>query len=280
MIVILEGPDGAGKTYLANELQNAFSLAYHHEGPPPEDVSALQYYGDILESMRGKDVVIDRFALGERVYGPVLRGKDGLGEDGWRVFQRLAAAVGAIQIVCLPPPEVCWSYWREGQNELFDDEIQFWKTYAAYGYYAQQSRVYDYTTTSLEEFTYGWVTEPAWTQPGIIGSPYAKCLLVTEQSMFSTLDPSKYLTQAIDAAGIHDWELAWMSTHGPDGHLNPIPNFNPDNEPLKIIALGDQVARRCKTLNVSFSRMASPQYWMKFYPSEVKGYGETIRKEL
>jgi MoxR-like ATPase len=67
MIVILEGPDGAGKTTLAEQLAKKYGLVYKHEGPPPPKVNVLEYYGQLLDEARGKNVVFDRLALGERV---------------------------------------------------------------------------------------------------------------------------------------------------------------------------------------------------------------------
>ena len=39
-VVVLEGPDGGGKTALANELVR-HGYTYHHEGPPPKNVDPL-----------------------------------------------------------------------------------------------------------------------------------------------------------------------------------------------------------------------------------------------
>jgi hypothetical protein len=153
MIVILEGPDGGGKTVLAKLLEQKFGLRYHHEGPPPPGVHPLVHYGNLLASARRMDggVVFDRLALGERVYGPIFRpdGGDRLGDDGWFVIQATTRALGAIQVLCLPPYEPCHATWakrKEEGGEMYAD--RFREVYSAYTRFVQtQDYVYDWTKT-------------------------------------------------------------------------------------------------------------------------------------
>jgi hypothetical protein len=152
VIVIVEGPDGAGKTQLARQLAQDHQLLYHHEGPPPVGVDPLHHYGSILEHARyvPSGIVFDRFALGERVYGPMLRGKDGLGEDGWRIFTRLLKAADATTILCLPPFATCHANWASGRPELFHEERLLEDSYLRWAFFATSSDyaidlVYDYT---------------------------------------------------------------------------------------------------------------------------------------
>ena len=45
MIVIVEGPDGAGKTTLIDQLkQGSRDVIYHHFGAPANDEEAFNYY--------------------------------------------------------------------------------------------------------------------------------------------------------------------------------------------------------------------------------------------
>jgi energy-coupling factor transporter ATP-binding protein EcfA2 len=151
MIVILEGPDGSGKTTLAKTLQERYGLLYRHEGPPPEDVAPLTYYCDILEEHRHDNIVFDRFALGERVYGPILRHGDRIGELGWYTFVSYAQSLGVVQVVCLPPPDACHSVWASGRSEMLKSDREFFMSYAAFAYFAGDAAQlrYDWTRQPL-----------------------------------------------------------------------------------------------------------------------------------
>lgn len=72
--IILEGPDGAGKTYTANILVTKYGYSYRHEGPPPQGLDLLTHFEVLLESYP-QPFVLDRSAIGEIVYGPILRGR-------------------------------------------------------------------------------------------------------------------------------------------------------------------------------------------------------------
>ena len=151
MIVIIEGPDGAGKTTLAKQLMDKYNLSYHHEGPPPTDIHPLKYYSDVLENIAHKNnVVIDRFALGERVYGPPLRGEDRLGDYQWAEMNDHFRFWGVKQVLCLPPVDVCHKAWKQSKkSELFDDPKIFLETYARYGYFASRYEFIIYDRTKL-----------------------------------------------------------------------------------------------------------------------------------
>lgn len=160
MIVILEGPDGSGKTTLAKWLQHRYDLVYHHEGPPPAGVSVIDHYLELLETARDFDVVFDRMALGERVYGPILRGEDRLGLHGWLTFSEHVRAVKARQLVCLPSPAACYQNWKTRKGELFADELKFFQSYAAFAYFAQAYSIptWDYQRTEPHELMSLWET--------------------------------------------------------------------------------------------------------------------------
>lgn len=153
-VVVIDGPDGGGKSTLALRLQDEFGFSYRHEGPPPPDTDALLYYRSVLfdavlESLAGKGVVLDRFALGERVYGPLIRGKDTLGEAGWKAIRDDLDAIGAVRVLCLPAYEVCHRAWdrraRAGE-EMIRAEERFRATYDAWAAFADEPRqlLYDW----------------------------------------------------------------------------------------------------------------------------------------
>lgn len=156
MIYVIDGPDGAGKTVLSKKLVADFELEYHHEGPPQTDDLRGHYCRLISDAyLKKRDVVFDRMALSEMVYGPILRDGCKLGKGGWRYFMSVMKNVGAQHIICLPPPEFCYKAWSNNFNaELFTGRITFYQTYSQFAYLANKLQLltYDYSTQAYAPF--------------------------------------------------------------------------------------------------------------------------------
>lgn len=76
---VLEGPDGAGKTTLASRLVEALpDYRIEHFGPPIQAPLEEYLHWLVAQDAQGHRMVIDRFHLGESVYGPLFRGTLGL----------------------------------------------------------------------------------------------------------------------------------------------------------------------------------------------------------
>ena len=146
MHIIIEGPDCSGKTTLAKQLSQELEFTYRHEGPPPLDMNLKDYYCGTL-AMLNEPTVIDRFAIGERVYGPILRGKDGLGELGLQKVQQVIISLSVFQITCLPPHHALWKEFVESNmhgNELLNP-TQYEDSIAAWEKHCKNTYIYDYT---------------------------------------------------------------------------------------------------------------------------------------
>ncbi len=75
MIIILEGCDKVGKTTYANALKKSgFEVVKFSAPRDGEDL--FNSYMSFLETVKSnKNYVLDRFFIGEMVYGPIYRGK-------------------------------------------------------------------------------------------------------------------------------------------------------------------------------------------------------------
>jgi len=286
-IIILEGPDGAGKTVLARHLQERYHIAYRHEGPTPADRSPLLYYGGILDACRDVPVVFDRFALGERVYGPLLRGGDRLGDLGWHVFQYLVHAVGAVQILCLPPYDVCLRNWRGRAHELFTDERLLRASYRAFeSAESWHDYTYDYTVdveadlmTALDRRV------PCALPEGMLGGPAADILLVGDRGadptapldlpFYSTAGSSGYLFTTLALAKLDATRVALINAYRHDGSAWPIPHTY-----RRVVALGHAAAQACRQQHVPHTTIPHPQYWRRFHRHDIMVYVQRLQEAL
>ena len=78
MIILIEGPDGAGKTTLANKLADILHCENVHMSYPKteeEKQQMFQQYLAIITSNSNKNIILDRCWYSEMVYGPVKREK-------------------------------------------------------------------------------------------------------------------------------------------------------------------------------------------------------------
>lgn len=159
MIFILEGPDGVGKTTLAREIDRQRSVSIIHATYKPGwDIK--QHHKDLFTAAqlvhRWTDVVIDRWAPSDLVYGTVFRG-----EPYYDVEKFLEKNKEILK-------DVTWIYCRndnaaenhlklkETRTEMYDDIS---KVAEAYDKYVLTSPlpwlVYDYDKFEIKEFVKG-----------------------------------------------------------------------------------------------------------------------------
>lgn len=114
-MIVLEGPDGGGKTTLMNHLQDVFGLhvaarfASSDEGP--KDNLDQLVIKDMVNYWDGSEVrLYDRHPfISEFIYGPIIRGKvkDGLDRRNMLGY-RAMFDMKALVILCVPPFEVAY----------------------------------------------------------------------------------------------------------------------------------------------------------------------------
>jgi len=156
MIYILEGPDGAGKTTLANEIaEQKKASVVHSYFDPVWDIKA--HHKDMFRAAtiinKWKDVVLDRWAPSEFVYGQVFRGKPGY---------------DVLDFLWMMQPEledVTWIYCRndnavenhfknmEKREEMFNDMSEVVKMFDTFVENSDLPWIYyDYNKVDMEEF--------------------------------------------------------------------------------------------------------------------------------
>lgn len=98
MIIVLEGPDASGKTTLGKALAEEVDGVYIHASAPKRH--PLVEYTATLEGLRPEHIVLDRWHIGEMIYGPKYRGSSGLSRTQFDAVEEYLAGNGALLVHC------------------------------------------------------------------------------------------------------------------------------------------------------------------------------------
>lgn len=123
MIIILEGPDGAGKSTLAEKIskQTGYRLL-HRSQPKTEDDKRLmmEEYMRVIES--GENCVFDRAWYSEMVYGPIMRNESIISYPDMYRLERMLAHRGALIIYCTSTVDKLWRRCTQrGEDYIMDN---------------------------------------------------------------------------------------------------------------------------------------------------------------
>lgn len=113
MIIVLEGPDGVGKTTLADAIESVHGgdVIRMRSGPPPDDQDTAVHYATKIREMismadSGCAVICDRLHIGELVYGPLLRGGSRITPAEANALDLMLDGAGAHLVHCTLPTGV------------------------------------------------------------------------------------------------------------------------------------------------------------------------------
>ena len=284
--IILEGPDGAGKTTLAQTLNKAGYGPIVHLGPPDKFTPPLEEYLNALH--RYKNVAIfDRLHLGERIYGKILRKNDRLGIAGQRMLERVMLSMDVRVILCLPPWEVAHDNWikraREGK-ELTVDPVQYAEIYHGYAAMYHETALptwqYDYTQTTAIDTLIDMLEQPvrANAGPGIGNFRRGSTLIVGDQVnprvalydypfVASGKGASSFITEQLEVCGVGEECLYWINAYDSNGYRTD-GSFIERLSPRRIVALGARAGRWCRDLEVEHRQIPHPAFWRRFHFNE------------
>lgn len=122
MIVLVEGPDGTGKTTLSKVFQDKYKYTYIHLGPCAD---IEETYKDLIDQLiecrkNGENVVIDRAIISNYVYSKVFKGTM-LGPVRAAQFVELVDEM----IMCLPADKQAYldefNKLQNEREELYND---------------------------------------------------------------------------------------------------------------------------------------------------------------
>lgn len=295
--IIIEGPDGAGKTSLAETLTRRYPATRNcHHGAMPhlEDVAPI-YHQALVSNWPGL-TIIDRAWPSERIYGRVYRGgSNRVGDAYRRMLERVALSLGTLEIVCLPPLETCLQSFRERLGtEYLDNEAQLRAVYQEYHDYAHRPTsiprlIYDYTANHalfilLNQISDHCVQMYSNAGPGAGNYQAGRVLMVGERfnsGVGGTMTPdarfpfvsytrigcSGWLAEQLEGARIPESFLYWINAIddknqgwvGSGAWLRAL-------APRAIVALGGEALQWVKGTGFQCQIIESrhPQYWHRF----------------
>jgi thymidylate kinase len=299
-LIIVEGPDGAGKTTLIKKTFKKQSRVFkmrHHGAYPGEEEIAQHYMKTMWPAFTGRQAIImDRCWLAEPIYGAAFRqGQDRIGVAYARMLERVALTCRGVVVLCLPPFSVCAKAFKARLavgKEYLDSVPTLRKVYDGYEYLHHQ-RVhscalpivkYDWrkAVTGLNGlYDYMELHRPARNMGPGAGhwAPGEVVLLVGERLSpgvragfppfvsFTRAGCSAWLAEQLHTGGILERQLYWVNALGKGGR--PIdPTFVAGLKPKRIIALGEVAAGWCRASGHAFDSAPHPQYWKRFKSSE------------
>lgn len=288
MIIVLEGPDGAGKSTLAKTLETQFEgfakISTVHHGPYPHLKNpSVNYLASLRRKQHNGDkkelVILDRSWLSEPIYGKVLRaGIDRVGVASRRMLERVALKCGALVVRCLPPLKTVQANWaaRKGKELIEAPEhlAAVWK-----GYQTMRTDLplveYDFTEgDGGVEFIVDHVYQAMKARPPATGIGQwgpESTLLVGEKVSKHGLPDLPFVSfmdrgcSAWLARHLEDWrvwedQLYWVNSE----ELAPDFMGRPD-APTKVVALGRKASSWCEQAGLAYQAVDHPAYWKRFH---------------
>lgn len=289
MLVILEGPDGGGKSTIAAKLR-PFNIIHHGPYVGEENIYH-HYFESLMEAARDQHrgtIIFDRSWLSEPIYGNVIRGYDRLGTKA-RMLDRIALGLGAVAVLCLPPIDRVLSTVAHRQQDEYVKKIQqmedIYEGYRGGLDTSIPTVTYDFTKQKL--ITLGYKIKGAQKPnlgPGIgMWHPGRSILLVGEQRGEDDGSPdphgnfewpfvsdqgcSPWFTAQLEKFGVSEKDLYWVNALDRQGNELEL-DFVQRLAPRMIIALGKVADGLLTRHRIAHVAVDHPQYWKRFHYSQ------------
>jgi len=295
MLTIIEGPDGGGKSSLAEALATHYRTNRIHHHGPYKGLSnpAIKYYASVKRGQRAdRHLIMDRSWVSEPIYGQAVRhGANRIGTALRRMLERVALSGQGLIVYAFPSYETCLANIKDRDKDayLLHRPGLFREVYD--GYHgtiitpASLSHVvFDYEHDNLKTLTQriDALRPPVNPGPGIgAWCPGKSILIVGERANQANGAPthpfvsiqrgnvgcSAWLAEQLEAGGLPEHRLYWVNALTPDNRYTD-PSFIEHLRPRAVISLGRMAKVWCERMARVDSRYhhtyPHPQYWKRF----------------
>ena len=297
MLCVIEGADGTGKTTLVNRLKrlSPVPVTVLHKGPPDPERHILEEYGKDLDWYRptlDRLLVLDRWHLGEMIYGPLLRGVSKLDPPMRLWIDMYLASRGAILVNTIQsPPVVRDRIAKRGDGLIKPEMVE--EILARYEEIVSTPYIPCMKALDLEDYGASKVIEMAATcaqntlsladHPRYVGCVAPTILLVGDvrggdQSWAGAFPPLPNSSGHYLMETISNWpplNLAHIGlTNANDSDVVGILEAVHTRPP--VVALGMEAAHTLEELHVEHGTVYHPQYRRRFMYDDQAEYANEI----
>lgn len=292
MLILLEGPELAGKTTLAERLRDEHGFTVLHRGPP--QVHPLLEYERTLELEEESDahIVLDRWHVGELIYGPLLRGASSIDAAMTKHIDLFLQARGCVVVIL--NPEIAeldrrWTVSAKEQLITWTQELQVRQAYHDYGYQHTEALRYSY----IDETRLRYLLDEANDREGrtawlrrygmYVGSHNPEWLFVGDRP--ARTHRNGHLAAFIPYEGSSGHYLLSALLAQPTLSSFGLTNANVEQDTHdlwellgqpNVVALGVNAAAALDRMNVPCAMAPHPQYVRRFWHARCKEYGEAL----
>lgn len=302
-IIVIEGPDGVGKTTLANALCEKLGAKYRHltyRWPKSMDLYHWAGIEACLRDSARQPVILDRWWPSEAVYAAAFRGGT---KWPWmsRMADRVALKHRVFYVLALPKDKPAYvKHYEELKGKRVEMYDSMHKVYDLFGDWetTMKDRVdfmtYDFMTEGFDNFdlfvedlmqrAYDWNAGNHIFGQTILDRRTAgqlvcpEVLFVGDRSNPKGRRPqwpffdrgghcSRWLAATLQQSGIPEYKLAWANAHDRSGHIQITEQLVEIISPQRVVSLGAQASSALHKLGVSHQMLCHPKFYERFDPA-------------
>ena len=288
MIVIIEGADKTGKTTLAKKLAADLGWRYEHFGAPAKGSRAADQYLNYLKNLK-RPTIIDRFHIGETIYGKLLRGESQVNDQEMTVLNRWINKLNGMVVLMEPQLKEFEDRWAVGKRHEDIDNSQAVSVFKMFSdKYTElidqlefkvmedseteydvlkkivKNKLNDYYRAKRYKLTGYGSLQPSYIFVGDSlnenvtwsGMPFdgGKSSALLANSLFKANVLEKYC-YFVNSDTLTPQEMRWLTKH----------------ELGIVVALGNNASKKLTILGYNHDKIPHPSYWLRFMSKNIQG---------